>query len=327
MDIKDIRKYLETEIQSVEEMIESSLKSDIPLLDITNKSILSHRGKMMRPIMAILIAKVCSSGRITEDTLRFAVASELLHNATLLHDDVADDSYSRRGVPTVMSILGGRVSVLLGDYWLVKAVDRILQSDCNKSEVIMLFANTLKNLAEGEMLQLDKASSCDTEESDYYRIIYNKTASLFEAAAVSAAISVKADEEKIKAAKDYAVNIGMAFQIRDDIFDYEIGNDSGKPTGIDIKEQKITLPLLGALYSANEQESKAVRRKVLGVHEHPEYQQEIIQFVFRYKGIDYAVKKLEEFLGKAIKAIEAFPDGEYKEYLTILANYVGIRER
>jgi len=109
--------------------------------------------------------------------------------------------------------------------------------------------------------------------------------------------------------------------------DYSGTAELGKPVGLDLKEQKITLPLLGALYSANEQESTVVRRKVLEIHEHPEYQQEIIQFVFRYKGIDYAVKKLEEFLGKAIKALEAFPDGEYKEYLTILANYVGIRER
>lgn len=326
MDISGVRNYLEADMLRVRELIESSLRSNIALLNDTNKSILSHGGKMIRPMMAILIARACSSGHITEDTLRFAATAELLHNATLLHDDVADDSSSRRGAPTVMSLLGGRASVLLGDYWLVQAVDKILQADDHKNEVIRLFANTLKDLAEGEMLQLEKASSGDTEESDYYRIIYNKTASLFEAASVSAAISVGASEEKRLAAKNYAVNIGIAFQIRDDIFDYQEGNSTGKPAGLDISEQKITLPLLGAIHAAPEQESAAVRKKIVAIQDNPGFQQEIIDFVNQYNGLGYAGKKLKEFVGKAIISLEAFPEGTDKEYLKALANYVAIRE-
>ena len=157
MDFKAIKDILRNDLDRVISVIEASIASDIDLLDKTNKSILSHSGKQLRPVLSLLSARACSGGFVTEDTVRYAAASELLHNASLLHDDVVDDSRQRRGRPTVMSILGGRASVLLGDYWLVKAMENILKGDNSSSTVIRIFARTLSDLAEGELLQLQKA--------------------------------------------------------------------------------------------------------------------------------------------------------------------------
>ena len=204
MDYCSIKQYLEKDLARVNALMRTSLSSDIQLLDKTNMSLLEHSGKQLRPVLALLAARACSGGFVTEDTIHYAVATELLHNATLLHDDVADDSPTRRGRPTVMSLLGGRASVLLGDYWLVKAIDNVLVNKTSSSEVIKVFSRTLADLAEGEILQLQKADLGDTAENDYYRIIFNKTASLFVTSAESAAISVSARAEKMKAVKSYA---------------------------------------------------------------------------------------------------------------------------
>ena len=220
MDIKAVQEYLGKDWIAVKERINSALCSDIALLNSTNESILSHSGKQMRPMLGLLIARACSVDQVCDSTISFAAASELLHNATLLHDDVADGSVKRRGAPTIMSLMGPSVSVLVGDYWLVKAMDLIIDAD-GDSCVMKIFSKTLKDLAEGEMLQLQKAQKGDTDENDYLRIIYSKTASLFEAASVSAAISVGASEAYVQAARDYAVSLGIAFQIQDDILDVE----------------------------------------------------------------------------------------------------------
>ena len=203
MDIKSVREYLGKDWEAVKEKIETSLMSDIALLNATNSSILSNSGKQLRPLLALLVARACSGHQISEATVRYAAASELLHNATLLHDDVADGSVKRRGAPTIMSLMGPSVSVLVGDYWLVKAMDLIIDADdaAGDSCVMKIFSKTLKDLAEGEMLQLQKAQKGDTDENDYLRIIYSKTASLFEAASVSAAISVGASEAYVQAAR------------------------------------------------------------------------------------------------------------------------------
>lgn len=326
MDIGEIKKYLEPDMLKVAEITERALNCDIELLNITNKKILSHSGKKIRPMLALLTAKACSGGLLSEDTLKFAVASELLHNATLLHDDVADNSLKRRGTPNVLSILGGRASVLIGDYWLVKAMDMILNADRQENDIIRLFSKTLKDLAEGEMLQLEKASLCDTEEKDYWEIIYKKTASLFETAAVSAAVSVGAEGERLESIREYSRNLGMAFQIKDDIFDYKSDLSIGKEVGQDLKERKITLPLLGALSSVSKEENAAWRKKVEQIDTKPEYQGEIVEFVHKYKGVEYANLRLNELVSKAILALEALPDSKDKDFLKDLAKFVAVRE-
>ena len=326
MDIKTIKEYLGVDWLAVQNRIVSSLKSDIGLLNSTNDSILSHSGKQLRPMLSLLMAKACSGGQITESAIMYAAASELLHNATLLHDDVADGSDKRRGVPTIMSLMGPSVSVLVGDYWLVKAMDLILEApDDSSSRVMRIFAKTLSDLAEGEMLQLQKAQKGDTDENDYLRIIYNKTASLFEAACVSAAIAAGASEDMVKSAKDYAVALGLAFQIKDDILDYAGTDVVGKPLGADILEQKITMPLLGALNSAGASDAGVIRKKVSEIVSHPEYRDEIVDFVKNNAGLEYAMSRLNAYVEQAVKALEAFPESEAKESLVKLAYFTADR--
>ena len=325
MDIKEVKEYVGADWTAVQERIAASLHSDIKLLDKTNESILSHSGKQLRPLLTVLFARACAGGAITEATIRYASAAELLHNATLLHDDVADGSDKRRGVPTIMSLMGPSISVLIGDYWLVKALDLILSDAPSDSVVLKIFSKTLSALAEGELLQLQKAQNGDTVEADYLRIIYNKTASLFEAACVSAALSVEAPEHMQKAAREYSVALGNAFQIQDDILDY-CGSDSvGKPLGVDILEQKITIPLLGAFANVSEQEEVRVRALVNDIVGHPEHKDEIVEFVKANKGLDYARRRLNEYVDEAVSALEVLPDSQEKNFLVQLAYFTARR--
>lgn len=277
---------------------------------------------MVRPILTLLSA-VAVSGRTSEDTLRFAAAAELLHNATLFHDDVADNSPTRRGKPTVMSVLGGRASVLLGDYWLVKAMDMIFQADKESEKVLRIFSKTLGDLAEGEMLQLEKAGSCDTTLKDYLTIIYKKTASLFEASALSAAISVGTSEQQKEAIRIFAVKLGLAFQIKDDIMDYNGGDVIGKPLGQDLEEQKITMPLLCAMEGSSKE--KMIRRKLSNIGSDPLARQEIVDFVIGNGGIEKAERYLENEVFEAVEALSPLQDGKAKEMLSMLAKFVSNR--
>lgn len=327
MDIKVLKDFLGNDWNAVQSQISASLHSDIDLLNATNASILSHSGKQLRPMLSLFFARLCSGGAAaSESTVRYASATELLHNATLLHDDVADDSDQRRGVPTIMSLMGPAVSVLVGDYWLVKAMELILGESDTDIEVIRIFSKTLSDLAEGEMLQLQKAQSGDTDEEDYLRIIYSKTASLFEASCVSAAVSVTSDKEAIRAARDYAVALGLAFQIKDDILDYAGTESVGKPLGVDIMEQKITMPLLGALENVSVQEQERIRKMITEIPGHPEYCDEILSFVRNNGGVEYATKRLNDYVEKAIDALGCFAECEAKGYLIELAEFTAGRD-
>ena len=327
MDIKSIRQHIGADWTAVTESIAAVLKCDIELLNVTNQSILAHSGKQLRPLLSLLFARACTGGKISEATVRYAASAELLHNATLLHDDVADDSDQRRGVPTIRSLMGPSVSVLLGDYWLVKAMELILGDSESDTRVIRIFSKTLSDLAEGEMLQLQKAQSGDTDIQDYLRIIYNKTASLFEAACVSAAVSVGASEEYVQAAKDYAVALGLAFQIKDDILDYDGTESVGKPLGVDILEQKITMPLLGAMVNAGKEEEERMRGLVKDIVGSPDHRDEIVEFVKSNGGLDYAVKELENYVQKAVDALAVLPDTFEKSCLVELAYFTAKRNK
>lgn len=328
MDIKKLKEYLGSDWQAVQDCLVDTLNSDIDLLNKTNASILSNSGKQLRPLLSLVMARACSSDQLANSaTIKYAAASELLHNATLLHDDVADESDQRRGKPTIYALMGPAVSVLVGDYWLVKAVQLVLDASDSASRVIRLFSKTLSDLAEGEMLQLQKAQSGDTDEQDYLKIIYNKTASLFEAACVSAALSVLASEQQMKAAVDYAVALGLAFQIKDDILDYDGTDLVGKPLGVDILEQKITMPLLGALGNVSAEEAARVRGMVSDILFHPEYRDEIVNFVRENGGVEYAKKRLQDYVDKAVSALAVMDDSQAKSYLIELAHYTAIRNK
>ena len=326
MDIRSIKEFLGQDWTAVQETIVSALGSDIDLLNATNSSILSQAGKQLRPMLSLMFARACA-GKATNVSVRYAAASELLHNATLLHDDVADGSELRRGRPTIMSLMGPAVSVLVGDYWLVKAVELILCDSEHDTRAIKIFAKTLSDLAEGEMLQLQKAQKGDTDENDYLRIIYNKTASLFEAACVTAALSVDASDEYMKAAKDYAVALGLAFQIKDDILDYDGTESVGKPLGVDILEQKITMPLLGALQNVSVQKQEEVRTMVRDIVGKPELRDDIVKFVKDNGGLEYAESRLCDYVTAAVTALDVLPDSKEKESLVKLAHYTAKRDK
>ena len=323
MDILEIKAYLAGPMKEVSALQEASLESDIALLDATNRSLLAQGGKQLRPILSLLAAGAC--GGIGPDSVRFAAASELIHNATLLHDDVVDGATTRRGKPTVMSILSGPASVLVGDFWLVRAIRCILDAAQYSERVIRLFAKTLADLAEGEMLQLQKASSGDTTREDYFRIIYFKTASLFESAVLAGAVSADAPEEWTAALAGYARNLGLAFQIKDDIFDYTGGDGLGKPVGIDLREQKITLPLLCALDTVPAEEASAIRTMVGQISDMPDLAVRVRNFVLERDGVEKAVAEMGKYIDEAVSCLDELPQTAEKSYLAELARFVGER--
>ena len=323
MDFQEIKAYLSGPMAEVAALTEEVLQSDIELLDATNRSLLSQGGKRLRPMLSLLAAGAC--GGINADSVRFAAASELMHNATLLHDDVVDGATLRRGLPTVMSLLSGPASVLLGDYWLVKAVKCILDASRESERVIRLFAKTLSDLAEGELLQMHKSAKADTMREDYFRIIYSKTASLFEAAVLSGAVSAGAPEEWTAALAAYSRNLGLAFQIKDDILDYAGGDAVGKPVGIDLRERKVTLPLLCALESVSAEEAAAVRGWVVGIDSDPALEARVRTFVLDHAGVESASREMDKFLDEAVSALAELPASAEKTYLAWLARFVGER--
>ena len=322
MSRQDVIGLLGEDWTAVQTIIADALRSDVGLLNIVNSDILSHGGKMLRPMVTLLMAGAC--GDINHDSHLFAAAAELLHNATLLHDDVADESDTRRGVPTMRSRLGPSRAVLLGDFWLAKAVDVLLGAKSADS-VRHIFAKTLSDLAEGEMLQLEKSGTADTDEADYLRIIHCKTASLFETAGLSGAISAGAPEQYVEAAREYSSALGTAFQIKDDILDYTGDGSLGKPVGIDLAEKKITLPLLCAMKGSSRE--KEIRKAVLQIDSHPENFEEISKFVAEREGVEAAGAVLDEYIGKALKALEVLPQSKYTEFLAEIARYNAVRNK
>ena len=320
MSRKDVLALLGEDWAAVQTIIADALRSDVGLLNIVNSDILSHGGKMLRPMVTLLMAGAC--GDINHDSHLFAAAAELLHNATLLHDDVADESDTRRGMPTMRSRLGPSRAVLLGDFWLAKAVDVILDAKSADS-VRHSVSKTLSDLAEGEMLQLEKSGTADTNYEDYLRIIHCKTASLFETAGLSGAISAGAPEQYVQAAREYSSALGTAFQIKDDILDYTGDGSLGKPVGIDLIEKKITLPLLCAMKGSPRE--KEIRKAVLQIDSHPENFEEISKFVAEREGVKAAAAVLDEYVGKALEALKVLPSSSYTEFLAEIARFNAVR--
>ena len=274
-----------------------------------------NSGKLLRPILTLLMAKACGNGEVNEDTRMLAAAVEMLHTATLFHDDVADESDVRRGAPTAMSVFGPVPAVLIGDFWLARAVGLIADSTCHEWGM-RAFARTFSDLAEGEMLQQQKAFSCDTTEEDYLRIIYCKTASLFRLCAECGAKTVNASPACFEAASEYAKAMGIAFQIKDDIMDFQ-GGDIGKPSGVDLKERKITMPLLGVLRSTPD--PQRIRDMVKDIDAHPENAHTLTGLVLEGDGIAYAEQALHRYVLAAIDSLKAFPPSRERDLLEELA--------
>lgn len=318
--MKEVQQFLGKAWTDFQRCFAESLESDIPLLDKANQYLLGHGGKKLRPLFTLLIAKALR-GDCNERVVRCAAASELLHTATLLHDDVADNSPTRRGVPTMMTVYSPTTAVLLGDYWLSKAMDLII--DHPDKRVLHIFSKCLADLAGGEMLQLEKAEKADTTEDDYRRIIYCKTTSLFEACMVSAACSVEASDEEIEQCRIYARHIGQAFQMRDDMLDYSPELSIGKPTGQDILEKKITLPLFGLFAKAPRSVVREVRRRMKKPDSELVF--DVFAWVREYDAMSFARERLDAEIRQALEVLAAFPASQSRDYLEKMAGMIAIR--
>ena len=303
--------------------LERILKSDIPLVDKVSKYIIKHRGKSLRPFLAILSAKLC--GKVNDDTYNIAATVELLHTASLIHDDVVDESELRRGFPSINAIWRNKVSVLMGDYLLSKSL--ITATETGKLEVMNMLSNAAKRLSKGELLQIQNVWRQKNTEEEYYTIIENKTAALMSACCDLGALSISENGDNRTALKAYGQNLGMAFQIKDDLLDYQSNSAiTGKPSGNDLREKKYTLPLIHAMENAPKKEAKRIRRLVA---KGPSNQQinEIVQFATEYNGIEYAREKMFEFQTKAIENLELFPDNQIKKAAIQILDFVISREK
>lgn len=326
---KRVKEYLGTEWEAYRKAFESALESRSDLLNKINEYLFSRPGKQLRPLFSLLTAKACASGFCSESAISCAAACEMLHTATLLHDDVVDNADTRRGAPTVKAIASSSAAVLIGDYWLSKVVEVIVHN-CDQ-RVILYYAKCLQDLAEGEMLQLEKAQSLDTTEEDYFAIIYRKTASLFETSIKGAAYVSHASEDILSSFEQYACHVGLAFQIMDDIFDYSPNLSTGKPAGLDVLERKITLPLLGAFANSPEAELSHIKSLMAQIGDDEakdkEISDEIVEFVHRRGGIEYSQARLDNEIALAIDALRDLPASEAKDYLIELAKYLIKRDR
>ena len=316
---KEAQKVLEPSWSDFRRWFAGSLESGIPLLEKANRFILEHGGKKLRPTFTLLVAKALRGG-CNEHVLRCAAASELLHTATLMHDDVADNAAYRHGVPTLMKLYSPTTAVLVGDFWLSRAMDLVI--DHPDRRVLHIFSKCLGDLARGEMIQLEKASRLDTTEEDYRQIIYCKTTSLFEAAMLSAAYSVEATDAEVESIRNYAFHIGQSFQMMDDILDYSPELSTGKPTGQDILEKKITLPLFG-LFARAPKIIRELKRRM----RQPDaaLSDDAVALVRQYGALTYARERLDDEVRLAVEALAPIPESEAKDYLVKMAGLMAVR--
>lgn len=304
------------------EEFESSLRSGTGLLQAAIDQILGATGKHIRPLLVLLSAKAC--GTITESTINSAVFLELLHTATLIHDDVIDETKQRRGVPSLNAIFDNRVAILTGDYILSTALIRSIQT--GDLRIVGIVSNLGRDLSEGEIKQMETADESILDEDCYLQVIYKKTATLLSACTTIGAISAGAGDAQIGIMRRFGELIGYAFQIKDDIFDYFKESHIGKPTGNDIREGKVTLPLLFALQHGGE-EAEVYRRIILAKDFTDEQVERLIDFAKANGGIEYAERRMMDYHDKAIEALDPLPDSPAKKALVDLADYIVYREK
>lgn len=322
-DLSDIKKPVKKEMAEFEAYFGRTIKSEIPLLKIILNYIFRRKGKQMRPLLVFLSARL--NGEIGEPTFIAATFIELLHTASLVHDDVVDDATERRGALSINALWNSKIAVLVGDYMLSRGL--LISIEKNRFDMLEIVSESVKSMSEGELLQLQKARKLNIREEDYFKIIKSKTAALISACTACGAKSVTDDPEVIQLMKDFGENIGIAFQIRDDLLDY-LGNGlTGKAYGNDIKEKKITLPLIHAL----EQSGSSIKKHILGiVRKKKKTRQEIkevISFVYENGGMDYAELKMNQYRDKALAILDSYPDSEVKDSLKAFVHYTTSRDK
>jgi octaprenyl-diphosphate synthase len=311
-----IKKPIDKELDLFDKHFKEAMKSQVPLLDKITYYIVQRRGKQMRPMFVFLSAALC--GKINESTYNAATFVELIHTATLVHDDVVDDSYERRGFFSINAVWKNKIAVLVGDYLLSHGMQLALKS--NEFRLLQIVSNAVREMAEGELLQIEKARRLDIKEEIYYNIIRQKTAS-----SAGAASSTK-DDETIEKMRLFGEKLGIAFQIKDDLFDFGT-DDVGKPLGIDIKEKKMTLPLIYALDNASREDKRRIINNVKVHNEKPDKVAEVIDFVRKSGGLQYAEKAMYDYRQQAFDILHTFPSSEIRTSLEDLVIYVTERKK
>ena len=301
-----------------------SMASKVALLNRITHYIVNRKGKQMRPMFVFLVAKMVNNGEVNERTYRGASVIELIHTATLVHDDVVDDSNRRRDFFSINALWKNKIAVLIGDFLLSKGL--LLSIDNDDFDLLKIISVAVREMSEGELLQIEKARQLDITEGVYYEIIRQKTATLIAACCSLGAASVKPNSQHIETMRKFGELIGMAFQIKDDLFDY--GNEAiGKPTGIDIKEQKMTLPLIHVLNMCSKKEKSWLINSIKNHNKDKKRVKEVIAFVKDHNGLDYAVNKMKQFQSEALELLNTYPESQYKIALELMVNYVIERKK
>lgn len=296
-----------------------AMSSRVALLNTITYYIVNRKGKQMRPMFVFLTAKLLNDGVVNERTYRGASVIELIHTATLVHDDVVDDSNRRRGFFSINALWKNKIAVLVGDFLLSKGL--LLCIDNKDFDLLEIISVAVREMSEGELLQIEKARRLDIVEDIYYDIIRKKTATLIASCCALGACSVSQNKAAIEDFRKFGEIIGMAFQIKDDLFDYT-DEAIGKPTGIDIKEQKMTLPLIYALNHCTPQEKSWCINSIKNHHKDKKRVKEVIAFVKKQGGLDYAEQKMIQFKEEALQLLHTYPDTEYRQALELMVNYV-----
>lgn len=320
--IEKIIAPVKAEMSSFETYFKAALESKVPLLDKVTQYVVKRKGKQMRPLFVFLSCKLF--GEANDTTFHAASLVELLHTATLVHDDVVDDANERRGFFSVNALWKNKIAVLVGDYMLSKIL--LLSIEKENIDLLEVVARSVKEMSEGELLQIEKARSLDITEDIYFDVIKMKTASLISTCCEAGAISIGAKKyrEKMRA---FGEKVGIAFQIKDDIFDYGTPNNIGKPTGIDIREQKMTLPLIYALDHSSPKVKAELKNIVKNQNENSTKIKRAIDIVIECGGIEYAYKIMNDYARDAISILDDFPDSDAKESLKALVDYTMNREK
>ncbi len=323
MTLNQIKAPVDSHLKVFDARFRDAMSSDLPLLNKVTRYIVKRKGKQIRPLFVFFSAQLF--GEISERTYRAASLVELLHTATLIHDDVVDDSNERRGFFSLNALWKNKISVLVGDYLLSKGL--LLSLDNEDFDLLKTVSESVKEMSEGELLQIEKARSLDIEEKIYFEIIRKKTASLITSCITCGALSTGATKEDLSVLKQVGENAGIAFQIKDDILDFEKGQAKGKPTGVDIRDQKLTLPLIYLLQNAPYNDRRRIINTIKNHNQDPDRVAELIQMVFDSGGVDYACQHMQRYKGEAIRLMAELPDVPARDSLKQLIEFTVNRDR
>jgi octaprenyl-diphosphate synthase len=322
--VEQIKQPIAFEMELFEQKFQLSMSSKVALLNRITHYIVNRKGKQMRPMFVFLVAKMVNNGEVSERTYRGASVIELIHTASLVHDDVVDDSNRRRGFFSINALWKNKIAVLIGDYLLSKGM--LVCIDNSDFDLLKIISVAVREIVEGELLQIEKARKLDITEDVYYEIIRQKTATLIAACCSLGAASVKPNTNDVERMRKFGELIGMAFQIKDDLFDY--GEEAiGKPTGIDIKEQKMTLPLIYVLNNCSKKDQDWLINSIKKHNKDKKRVKEVITFVKDHGGLEYAVAKMKQFQEEALLLLKDYPESEFKSSLVLMVNYVIERKK